>query len=69
MKIEINPDKEFVKEMRAKIKEANGHCPCVPPGMRNADTKCMCAEFRKMIDKGEPGYCHCSLYYIAQTEA
>ena len=66
MKIELNPDKEFVKEMRKKIKEANGHCPCVLPEMRNADTKCMCADFRKMIDERRPGFCHCSLYYIVE---
>jgi len=60
MKIKVNPDKEFVKEMRDAIKQANGHCPCVPPNKRNKDTKCMCKNF---VEEIESGYCHCGLYY------
>ena len=57
MKVKVNPDKEFVAEMKRQIKENNGHCPCSL--VKNADTKCMCKEFREM----EEGTCHCGLYF------
>ena len=56
MRIEINPDKEFVREMKREIKENNGHCPCQLE--RTKDTLCMCKEFREM----EEGTCCCGLY-------
>ena len=28
MSIQLSPDKEFVHEMRKKIKDNNGYCPC-----------------------------------------
>lgn len=56
MKIKINPDTEFVAEIRAKLQENNGYCPCAI--VRNEDTKCMCKEFREM----RKGACHCGLY-------
>lgn len=56
MQIKINPDKEFVREMRKAIKDNNGYCPCKLE--HTPDTKCMCKEFREM---GE-GTCHCGLY-------
>lgn len=30
MKININPDKEFVNDMRKALKDNNGFCPCIP---------------------------------------
>jgi len=62
MKVVTNPDKELVAEIRAKIKENNGHCACVISF--NDDNKCICKEFREQIDRGEPGECHCGLYRI-----
>lgn len=56
MKIELNPDKDFVKEFRQAIKENEGYCPCRKE--KTADTKCMCKEFREQ----EEGTCHCGLY-------
>lgn len=56
MRIQVNPDKEFVHEMKKRIKENNGYCPCSL--VKNEDTKCMCKEFRDM----ESGTCHCGLY-------
>ena len=56
MRIEINPDKKFVLEMRQAIKDNNGYCPCKLG--HTTDTKCMCKEFREM----EEGTCHCGLY-------
>jgi ferredoxin-thioredoxin reductase catalytic subunit len=58
MKIKVNPDKDFVKEMRNSLKDNNGYCPCSP--FKNEDTKCMCKNFREQT---ETGYCHCGLYY------
>lgn len=56
MKISINPDKDFVANMRKALKDNNGFCPCTI--VRNEDTKCMCKEFREMKE----GICHCGLY-------
>lgn len=59
--ITINPDKEFVIEMRKKIKDNGGYCPCALE--KTQDTKCMCKEFREQED----GMCHCGLY-LKETE-
>ena len=59
LKIIKNPDEEIVSEIRRKLKETNGNCPCVLPKMWNADTKCPCKNFR---EQATPGECHCGLY-------
>lgn len=56
MKIRSNPNKELVKEIREKLKENDGYCPCKI--VKNKDTKCICKEF---IEQGL-GPCHCGLY-------
>ena len=56
MKVKVNDNKELVDEIRAKLKENNGYCPCSL--IKSEDTKCMCKEFREQ-DIGE---CHCGLY-------
>jgi ferredoxin-thioredoxin reductase catalytic subunit len=56
MKIRSNPNKELVKEIREKLKENDGYCPCKI--IKNKDTKCICKEF---IEQGL-GPCHCGLY-------
>lgn len=58
MKITLNVEKELVSEIRQKLKENSGYCPCTI--VKNDDTKCMCKEFR---EQKESGYCHCGLYY------
>lgn len=60
MVIKLNPDKEYVAAVRAKLTENDGYCPCRIE--KTPDTKCMCKEFRDMIDRGEEGTCHCGLY-------
>ena len=55
--IKLNPDAEKVKEVREAIDKNNGYCPCKT--IKNADTRCMCKEFREQ----DTGYCHCELYY------
>ena len=52
--IKLNPDKSKVKEIRAKIKENDGYCPCII--QKNDDTKCPCKDFREKKE------CHCELY-------
>ena len=62
IKVTTNPDKEFVKEVRRKIKENNGHCACAISF--DEDNKCMSKEFREQIENGEAGECHCGLYIL-----
>ena len=64
-KVVLNSDKELVAEIRAKIKENNGHCACVVSF--NEDNKCICKAFREQIDKGEVGECHCGLYIVVDN--
>lgn len=54
--IRVSEDKELVKNIREKLKENGGFCPCRL--VKNEDTKCMCKEFREQ----EEGECHCGLY-------
>ena len=56
MRIELNPDKEFVKEFHKKLKANDGYCPCRV--IKTPETKCMCKEFKEQ----EEGECHCGLY-------
>lgn len=56
-RVHLNPDESHVAEIRHRLKENNGYCPCSL--VKNEDTKCMCREFREM----ESGMCHCGLYY------
>lgn len=60
MKVIVNPDKEIVKEIRQKLKENDNYCPCRI--QKTKDTKCMCKEFREMLNNGITGECHCGLY-------
>lgn len=56
MSIKQNPDREYAKEVRKKLKDNGGYCPCRLE--KTPDTKCMCKEFRE----SEEGMCHCGLY-------
>lgn len=66
MKIKINPDKEFVREMRKSLKDTSGYCPCRLE--RTPNTKCMCKEFKDAVAQGISGWCHCGLYYAEEEE-
>jgi hypothetical protein len=59
MKIELYTDKETANEIRTKMREAGGHCPCVLPSKRNEDTVCICKNFR---EAPAGTVCHCGLY-------
>lgn len=54
--IKVNKNKKLVAEIRQRIKDNNGYCPCRL--LKNEDTKCICKEFREQ----EEGECHCGLY-------
>ena len=62
IKVITNPDKDFVKEFREKLKENNGYCPCSL--VKNENTKCRCKEFREQIKAGILGECHCGLFVV-----
>lgn len=56
MKIIVNPDPNIVNDIRNKLKENEGYCPCRLN--KTPDTKCMCKQFREQ----DSGICHCGLY-------
>ena len=65
MRVKYNSDKELVEEIKKKLVENNGYCPCRT--QRNEDTKCMCKEFRKQIENENfSGECHCGLYVVTR---
>lgn len=53
----LNDNKYLVSDIKEKLKENGGYCPCKL--VKNEDTKCMCKEFR---EQQKPGECHCGLY-------
>ena len=56
MKVKVSDNKELVNEIRTKLKENGGYCPCSL--IKSEDTKCMCKEFREQ----NVGECHCGLF-------
>ena len=60
IKVITNPDEDFVREIKKKIKKNNGHCACAI--VFNEDNKCMCKDFREQIKEGRIGSCDCGLY-------
>lgn len=59
--VKITEDINRANEIKTALKENGGYCPCSIE--QNADTKCMCKEFRDQIkDDDFEGYCHCGLY-------
>lgn len=55
-----NPDSEYAAEVKRRLKENNGYCPCAL--VKNKDTKCRCKSFRDQIENSEPGPCNCGLW-------
>lgn len=55
--VRLNPDKETVIDIRKRLKDNNGYCPCSL--IKTPDTKCMCKDFR---EQETSGMCHCGLY-------
>lgn len=57
MKIKVTDNVELRDEIRQKLKENNGYCPCRLEKIQ--ENKCMCKEF---IEQPNLGPCHCGLY-------
>lgn len=64
MKVILNPDEDYVKEIKHDLKGNNGYCPCKL--VHIPENKCPCKEFKDMKAKGEPGTCTCGLYLIVE---
>lgn len=62
IRVTTNTDRSIVDDIRAKIKENNGHCACAVSF--NENNMCICKDFRDQIEREEPGECHCGLYTI-----
>ena len=61
-KIRLNEDKEIVKQIKEGLKMRGGYCPCRIE--KTEDYKCICKEFKELIEDPDfEGYCHCLLYY------
>lgn len=56
MQIKTVENKEQVEDIRRRLEDNNGYCPCATK--KTEDTKCMCKAFREQ----EEGECHCGLY-------
>ena len=50
----LNPDEEFVRNLKRRIKDNSKHCPCQIG--KTKDTKCPCKLFRETEE------CLCGLY-------
>ena len=48
------------------VERNEGYCPCKL--MRNADTKCMCKQFRDQVARHESGLCECGLYLVTEGD-
>lgn len=64
MKVNLNPDADFVKDIKKQMKKNNGYCTSAL--FKDKDTKCMCKEFRDQIKRGETGMCQCGLYIAVE---
>lgn len=61
MKIRYSHNRQLVNEIKQKLKQNNGYCPCRIGTL--PENKCMCQEFRQQIsDPSWSGECHCGLY-------
>ena len=54
--IRLNNDADLVNEIKQKLKENGGYCPCRIH--KTPENKCMCKEFKEQ----KSGECHCGLY-------
>lgn len=59
MRIQVVEDPIHVAQIRNKLKETKGYCPCVPSYAWNENTKCICKDFQ---DSPNGSTCHCGLY-------
>lgn len=60
MTVVVNPDKEYADEIKKRIKDNGGYCPCRL--QKIPENKCRCKEFREQVKKNIAGACHCGLW-------
>ena len=62
MAVRLNEDQEVVRTVKEGLAHTGGYCPCRLA--RTEENKCICREFRELINDPEfHGFCHCMLYY------
>lgn len=68
VKIKQTEDKELLDEILKQLKETDHFCPCSLT--RTPNDKCMCKQFRDIINSGEIGTheCACGRYIATITE-
>ena len=59
MSIVKNPDPEFCRNFKKRLKSNSGYCPCALE--KTPDT-------RDMVEHGEEGWCDCGMYYNQPDE-
>lgn len=69
VKIKQTEDKELLTEILKQLEENNYICPCSIRADPQKD-KCMCEDFREVINKNIPGIyeCHCGRYIATITK-
>ena len=62
IRINQTKDKELLNEILKQLHENDNYCPCAL--IKDSTTKCMCQDFREIINKNEPGEyeCRCGRY-------
>ena len=67
-KFRINIEEpELISEIKEQIKNNGGYCPCKI--LHNEETKCMCKEFKEILnskDESVDNTCACGLYRIEE---
>lgn len=56
-KVKLNSDLDIVNEIKERLKESGGYCPCVV--QHTDDYKCQCKDF---IESEQEGECFCGLF-------
>jgi len=60
MTIRVTKDEQLKNEIRKRLKENGGYCPCVLNSRGKSEYKCMCNDFINNTPIGQS--CHCGLY-------
>lgn len=69
VKIQQTEDKELLEEILKQLESNNHICPCSIRADPKKD-KCMCEDFREVINDNIPGIyeCHCGRFIVTITE-
>ncbi len=63
---EINPNKNWVKQVLEGLKKNGGFCPCIVNSLGKEEYRCPCKNFLEEVPIG--GYCHCELFKKVSDE-